>query len=287
MTNRPDFFDMELYVSQHVPYSAIRSIFSRKYQFLAHRMHVGRPNWSALFEEWQTVYQRKKVAVYCCGPTPLNREIRRHCYNAMLAGHKFTFHKESFMWKAKQFYWDRLATASHKTDYAQNLLGARIIVHKGVFSRCAEVVQHVIVSVIVIHKTVDTLFRGHRRCCIMYLKVTMLLLASVHNVIYINDWQCDLWHFCGEYVWNSDSVVDTPELLNSFWTMSIKTDQTTWQALCALCAGTCRQDMRSVVWKGARYPETLGLSCTVWKRKIKIRDNAVCLYSKKLLICCS
>ncbi|XP_064489261.1 NADPH oxidase 4-like [Ornithodoros turicata] len=97
MMNRPDFFDMQLYVTQQIPYNIIRSLFRRKYELLAHRMHVGRPNWSTLFEEWQTIYQRKKVAVFCCGPTPLNREIRRYCYNAVLAGHRFSFHKESFM----------------------------------------------------------------------------------------------------------------------------------------------------------------------------------------------
>lgn len=97
MSNRPDFLDMQLYVSQQIPYHIIRNVFQQRYEPLAQRMHIGRPNWSRLFEEWQMLYQRKRVAVFCCGPTRLSKEIRRCCYNAMLAGHRFNFHKECFM----------------------------------------------------------------------------------------------------------------------------------------------------------------------------------------------
>lgn len=39
------------------PFS-LQSIFCYKYEVLAHRMRVGRPDWRRLFQEWQTMYQR-------------------------------------------------------------------------------------------------------------------------------------------------------------------------------------------------------------------------------------
>ncbi|KAK8777375.1 hypothetical protein V5799_029280, partial [Amblyomma americanum] len=94
--NLPDFFTMELYVTQGNPHDSISSEFWQKYQLLANRIRVGRPDWSLLFREWQAVYQRQKVAVFSCGPPSLNKEIKKHCHIATLAGYKFTFYKESF-----------------------------------------------------------------------------------------------------------------------------------------------------------------------------------------------
>lgn len=94
--NLPDFFTMHLYVTQGSPHEIISNEFFQKYQLLAHRIHVGRPDWSSLFREWQTVYQRQKVAVFSCGPASLNKEIKKHCHIATLAGHRFAFYKESF-----------------------------------------------------------------------------------------------------------------------------------------------------------------------------------------------
>ncbi|XP_049272714.1 NADPH oxidase 4 isoform X4 [Rhipicephalus sanguineus] len=94
--NLPDFFTMHLYVTQGSPQEIISNEFWQKYQLLANRIRVGRPDWSRLFREWQTVYQRQKVAVFSCGPASLNKEIKKHCHIATLAGHKFAFYKESF-----------------------------------------------------------------------------------------------------------------------------------------------------------------------------------------------
>ncbi|XP_037579975.2 NADPH oxidase 4-like [Dermacentor silvarum] len=94
--NLPDFFTMHLYVTQGNPHETMSNEFWQKYQLLANRIRVGRPDWSRLFREWQTVYQRQKVAVFSCGPASLNKEIKKHCHIATLAGHKFSFYKESF-----------------------------------------------------------------------------------------------------------------------------------------------------------------------------------------------
>uniref|UniRef100_A0A672FT89 FAD-binding FR-type domain-containing protein n=1 Tax=Salarias fasciatus TaxID=181472 RepID=A0A672FT89_SALFA len=91
--NRPDYFNVKLYVSQT---DSLQSISEEKYRPLTSRLLVGRPRWKLLLDEIGKANKHKRVGVFCCGPKGISRTLHRLCNSARPSGATFEFNKESF-----------------------------------------------------------------------------------------------------------------------------------------------------------------------------------------------
>eukprot|EP00064_Thunnus_orientalis_P022889 superscaffoldBa00008135_g23110 len=91
--NRPDYFNLKLYVSQT---DSLQSMSEEKYRPLASRLLVGRPRWKLLLDEIGRTNKHKRVGVFCCGPKGISRTLHRLCNSARSSGTTFEFNKESF-----------------------------------------------------------------------------------------------------------------------------------------------------------------------------------------------
>uniref|UniRef100_A0A3Q3KKN3 FAD-binding FR-type domain-containing protein n=1 Tax=Monopterus albus TaxID=43700 RepID=A0A3Q3KKN3_MONAL len=89
--NRPDYFNLKLYVSQTDNLQV-----GEKYRLLTSRLLVGRPRLKLLFDEIGKTNKHKRVGVFCCGPKSLSRTLHRLCNSAQSFGTTFEFNKESF-----------------------------------------------------------------------------------------------------------------------------------------------------------------------------------------------
>ncbi|KAF3847845.1 hypothetical protein F7725_020873 [Dissostichus mawsoni] len=87
--NRPDYFNLKLYVSQ-------TDNLQEKYRPLTSRLLVGRPRWNLLFDEIGKTNKHKRVGVFCCGPKGISKTLHRLCNSARSSGTTFEFNKESF-----------------------------------------------------------------------------------------------------------------------------------------------------------------------------------------------
>ncbi|XP_069004002.1 NADPH oxidase 4 [Embiotoca jacksoni] len=91
--NRPDYFNLQLYVSQT---DSLQSMSEEKYRLLTSRLLIGRPRWKLLFDEIGKTNKHKRVGVFCCGPKGISRTLHRLCNSARPSGTTFEFNKESF-----------------------------------------------------------------------------------------------------------------------------------------------------------------------------------------------
>ncbi|KAM7399365.1 hypothetical protein PAMP_018640 [Pampus punctatissimus] len=91
--NRPDYFNLKLYVSQT---DSLQSMSEEKYRPLTSRLLVGRPRWKLLLDEIGRTNKHKRVGVFCCGPKGISRTLHRLCNSARSSGTTFEFNKESF-----------------------------------------------------------------------------------------------------------------------------------------------------------------------------------------------
>ncbi|XP_028276080.1 NADPH oxidase 4 isoform X1 [Parambassis ranga] len=91
--NRPDYFNLKLYVSQT---DSLQWMSEEKYRPLTSRLSVGRPRWKLLLDEIGKSNKHKRVGVFCCGPKGISRTLHRLCNSARSSGTTFEFNKESF-----------------------------------------------------------------------------------------------------------------------------------------------------------------------------------------------
>ncbi|XP_061638402.1 NADPH oxidase 4 isoform X2 [Phyllopteryx taeniolatus] len=91
--NRPDYFNLKLYISQADNQQCISE---EKYRLLASRLLVGRPRWKLLLDDIGRTNKHKRVGVFCCGPKSISRTLHRLCNSAQFPGTTFEFNKESF-----------------------------------------------------------------------------------------------------------------------------------------------------------------------------------------------
>uniref|UniRef100_A0A087XPB4 NADPH oxidase 4 n=1 Tax=Poecilia formosa TaxID=48698 RepID=A0A087XPB4_POEFO len=92
--NRPDYFNLKLYVSQVD--NLHQSMSEERFRPLSSRMLVGRPRWKHLLDEIGKRNKQKRVGVFCCGPKGISRTLHRLCNSARSRGTTFEFNKESF-----------------------------------------------------------------------------------------------------------------------------------------------------------------------------------------------
>ncbi|XP_076357754.1 NADPH oxidase 4-like isoform X2 [Tachypleus tridentatus] len=93
--NRPDFIDIQLYLTRQCKQELLQNILSNC-PGLVYKVRFGRPDWSCLFKEWEELYRGMDVGVFCCGPRGLRHELARLCRKANLSGNKFVYRQESF-----------------------------------------------------------------------------------------------------------------------------------------------------------------------------------------------
>ncbi|XP_060542183.1 NADPH oxidase 4 isoform X2 [Pantherophis guttatus] len=91
--NRPDFINIQLYLSQT---DGIQKIIGEKYQVLNRRLFIGRPRWKLLFNEIAKYNRQKTVGVFCCGPCGISKAVHRQSNRDNPYGTKFEYNKESF-----------------------------------------------------------------------------------------------------------------------------------------------------------------------------------------------
>ncbi|XP_053165386.1 NADPH oxidase 4 isoform X3 [Hemicordylus capensis] len=72
--NRPDFVNIQLYLSQT---DGIQKIIGEKYHTLNCRLFVGRPRWKLLFNEIAKCNRQKTVGVFCCGPNEISKTLHK------------------------------------------------------------------------------------------------------------------------------------------------------------------------------------------------------------------
>uniref|UniRef100_H3CJD2 Ferric reductase NAD binding domain-containing protein n=1 Tax=Tetraodon nigroviridis TaxID=99883 RepID=H3CJD2_TETNG len=91
--NRPDYFNMKLYVSQT---DTLQVMSEEKYRPITSRLLVGRPRWKLLLNEVGKTNKHKRVGVFCCGPKAISSTLHRLCNSFQSSETVFEFNKESF-----------------------------------------------------------------------------------------------------------------------------------------------------------------------------------------------
>ncbi|KYO28533.1 NADPH oxidase 4 isoform A [Alligator mississippiensis] len=91
--NRPDFINIQLYLSQT---DGIQKIIGEKYQALNSRLLIGRPRWKLLFDEIAKCNRQKTVGVFCCGPKEISKTLHKLSNRHNSYGTRFEYNKESF-----------------------------------------------------------------------------------------------------------------------------------------------------------------------------------------------
>uniref|UniRef100_A0A673GW93 NADPH oxidase 4-like n=1 Tax=Sinocyclocheilus rhinocerous TaxID=307959 RepID=A0A673GW93_9TELE len=91
--NRPDYFNVQLYLSNT---QGLQSISEERYRFLSSRLRIGRPKWKLLFQEIGRANQLKRVGVFCCGPKGISKALHTLCNSNPHTGTAFEYNKESF-----------------------------------------------------------------------------------------------------------------------------------------------------------------------------------------------
>ncbi|XP_015670197.1 NADPH oxidase 4 [Protobothrops mucrosquamatus] len=91
--NRPDFINIQLYLSQT---DGIQKIIGKKYKVLNRRLFIGRPRWKLLFNEIAKYNRQKTVGVFCCGPRGISKAVHKQSNRRNPYGTRFEYNKESF-----------------------------------------------------------------------------------------------------------------------------------------------------------------------------------------------
>ncbi|XP_069495532.1 NADPH oxidase 4 [Ambystoma mexicanum] len=92
--NRPDYLNMQLYLSQA---DGMQKIIGEKYQALNSRLSIGRPRWKSIFQEIAKCNRLKTVGVFYCGPNGISKTLHKLCNisdNSFRT--RFEYNKESF-----------------------------------------------------------------------------------------------------------------------------------------------------------------------------------------------
>ncbi|XP_058451459.1 NADPH oxidase 4-like [Malaya genurostris] len=87
--NKPDRFTMKFYWTQNYNQNMIEEYFS-DYPTLKARIYKGRPIWEEVFMELVTLYPRKPVTIYSCGPRSLTKDVKSFCRQHRKHECKFT-----------------------------------------------------------------------------------------------------------------------------------------------------------------------------------------------------
>ncbi|XP_058822387.1 NADPH oxidase 4-like isoform X2 [Topomyia yanbarensis] len=76
--NKPDRFTLKYYWTQNYNQNMVEEYFS-EYPTLKARIYKGRPVWEEIFMELITLYPRKPVAIFSCGPKSLTKDVKSIC----------------------------------------------------------------------------------------------------------------------------------------------------------------------------------------------------------------
>ncbi|XP_035890982.1 NADPH oxidase 4-like [Anopheles stephensi] len=93
--NKPDRFWVKLYWTQNYDEHLLAECFGDM-PSIKSRMHRGRPNWNDIFIDLVTLYPKKSVSVFSCGPKELTKEIRLKCKEYSKHGCKLSYFHEGF-----------------------------------------------------------------------------------------------------------------------------------------------------------------------------------------------
>ncbi|EAA06046.6 AGAP003772-PA [Anopheles gambiae str. PEST] len=93
--NKPDRFWVKLYWTQNYDEHLLAECFGDM-PSIKSRMHRGRPNWNDVFIDLVTLYPKKSVSVFSCGPKELTKEIRLKCKEYSKHGCKLSYFHEGF-----------------------------------------------------------------------------------------------------------------------------------------------------------------------------------------------
>ncbi|XP_058116475.1 NADPH oxidase 4-like [Anopheles ziemanni] len=93
--NKPDRFWVKLYWTQNFDENLLVECFGDMPSIIS-RMHKGRPNWDDIFIDLVTLYPKKSVSVFSCGPKELTKEIRAKCKEYSKHGCNLNYFHEGF-----------------------------------------------------------------------------------------------------------------------------------------------------------------------------------------------
>ncbi|XP_053670003.1 NADPH oxidase 4-like [Anopheles nili] len=93
--NKPDRFLVKLYWSQNYDEHLLAECFGDM-PSIKSRIHRGRPNWNEVFMDLITLYPKKSVSVFSCGPKELTKEIRAKCKEYNKHGCNLSYFHEGF-----------------------------------------------------------------------------------------------------------------------------------------------------------------------------------------------
>ncbi|XP_035775499.1 NADPH oxidase 4-like [Anopheles albimanus] len=93
--NKPDRFRVKLFWTQNYDEMLVEECFGDMLAIKS-RMHRGRPNWNDVFLDLVTLYPKKLVSVFSCGPKELTKEIRGKCKEYSRHGCTLNYFHEGF-----------------------------------------------------------------------------------------------------------------------------------------------------------------------------------------------
>uniref|UniRef100_A0AAG5CQY2 FAD-binding FR-type domain-containing protein n=1 Tax=Anopheles atroparvus TaxID=41427 RepID=A0AAG5CQY2_ANOAO len=93
--NKPDRFWVKLYWTQNFDEDLLVECFGDMPSIIS-RMRKGRPNWDEIFIDLVTLYPKKSVSVFSCGPKELTKEVRAKCKEYSKHGCSLNYFHEGF-----------------------------------------------------------------------------------------------------------------------------------------------------------------------------------------------
>ncbi|XP_058060827.1 NADPH oxidase 4-like [Anopheles bellator] len=93
--NKPDRFRVKLCWTQNYDEALLEECFGDM-PAIKSRMHRGRPDWDEIFLDLVTLYPKKLVSVFSCGPKELTKEIRAKCKEFSRHGCTLSYFHEGF-----------------------------------------------------------------------------------------------------------------------------------------------------------------------------------------------
>ncbi|KAL1375945.1 hypothetical protein pipiens_017182 [Culex pipiens pipiens] len=93
--NKPDRFTLKLFWTQNFNQNLVEEYFS-DYPTLKARIFPGRPKWDDIFLDFVTLYPRKAVTLFSCGPKGLTKELKSLCRRYRKHGCNFSYFHEGF-----------------------------------------------------------------------------------------------------------------------------------------------------------------------------------------------
>ncbi|XP_001859059.2 NADPH oxidase 4 [Culex quinquefasciatus] len=93
--NKPDRFTLKLFWTQNFNQNLVEEYFS-DYPTLKARIFPGRPKWDDVFLDFVTLYPRKAVTLFSCGPKGLTKELKSLCRRYRKHGCNFSYFHEGF-----------------------------------------------------------------------------------------------------------------------------------------------------------------------------------------------